>query len=105
MKGDTMKNVRKVKKLEPDEDGMLAEYDFSKSVPSNHYKKYREGVSITIYSPNKETVKKHLNTRATLIVLEPDVAKVFKNAESVNRALRNIIDSFPIRSVRKRKAA
>ena len=53
-----------------DED-MLPEYDFSGAVRGKHYQSYRKGTN--------------------LIVLEPDLAKVFKDSESVNHALRMLL--------------
>ena len=54
-----------------DED-MLPEYDFSGAVRGKHYQSYRKGTN--------------------LIVLEPDLAKVFKDSESVNHALRMLLN-------------
>ena len=48
------------------------EYDFSGAVRGKHHKAYREGTN--------------------LVLLDPDVAKVFKDSESVNRALRMLMD-------------
>ena len=47
---------------------MQAEYDFSRGVRGKHFRRYRRG--------------------ANVVVLEPDVAKVFSNAQSVNDSLR-----------------
>jgi hypothetical protein len=47
---------------------MRPEYDFSGAVRGKHHKRYLEGTNV--------------------VVLEPDVAKRFKNSESVNEALR-----------------
>ena len=47
---------------------MQAEYDFSSGVRGKHAGSYAQGTNI--------------------VVLEPDVAKVFPAAESVNRSLR-----------------
>lgn len=47
---------------------MLAEYDFSKGVRGKYAKRYAAGSNI--------------------VVLSPDVAKVFPDSESVNEALR-----------------
>ena len=55
-------------KREPDEDTMRAEYDFSSGVRGKHYEAYRRGTNV--------------------ILLEPDVAAVFKNSAAVNAALR-----------------
>jgi hypothetical protein len=50
---------------------MRAEYDFSGAIRGKYYKRYLESTNV--------------------VVLDPDVAKRFKNAAAVNEALR----SFP----------
>ena len=47
---------------------MIKEYDFIKSVRAKYSKKYKEGTNV--------------------VLLEADVAKVFKTSSSVNKALR-----------------
>ena len=49
---------------------MRKEYDFEKGVRGKYAKKYRAGTNI--------------------VLLDPDVAKVFKTPLSVNRALRSM---------------
>jgi hypothetical protein len=39
------------------------------------------------------------------VVLEPDVASVFDNSESVNQLLRSVIAALPGESTRKKKVA
>ena len=51
---------------------MRKEYDFSKGVRGKYAKKYREGNNI--------------------VLLDPDVAKVFKTPASVNQALRSVAE-------------
>jgi hypothetical protein len=51
---------------------MLPEYDFSKGVRGKYAKCYAEGTNV--------------------VVLSPDVAAVFPNAESVNKALRGLVE-------------
>ena len=48
------------------------EYDFSGGVRGKHYQAYKEGTNI--------------------VVLDPDVSKVFKDSESVNHALRMLLE-------------
>jgi hypothetical protein len=55
-------------KASPDEEGMLPEYDFSGGVRGEYAQQYAEGTNV--------------------VVLEPDVARVFPDADSVNHALR-----------------
>ena len=51
--------------------GMLDNYDFSKGIRGKYAKRYAEGTNV--------------------VVLAPDVAAVFPNAESVNEALRALV--------------
>jgi hypothetical protein len=55
-----------------DDDDMMPEYDFSDGVRGKHHDAYRKGTN--------------------LVLLEPDVAEVFKDSESVNHALRLLLD-------------
>jgi len=48
------------------------EYDFSAGVRGRHHEQYKAGTNV--------------------VFLDPDVAKVFKDSESVNRALRLLLD-------------
>jgi hypothetical protein len=50
------------------QDTMREEYDFSGGVRGKHYAAYRQGTN--------------------LVLLEPDVAKIFKDSATVNAALR-----------------
>ena len=48
------------------------EYDFSKGVRGKHYRAYKQGTNV--------------------VFLEPDIAEVFKDSESVNHALRMLME-------------
>lgn len=62
----------------PDLDEIGAEYDLTHSRPNPYAARYAEGTN--------------------LVRLDPDVAKVFPDSESVNRALRALIQIFEDRS-------
>jgi len=53
-------------------DEMLPEYDFSKGIRGKHHEAYKQGTNV--------------------VLLETDVAEVFKDSESVNHALRLLMD-------------
>ena len=53
---------------EHEPDTLREEYDFSGGVRGKHYQAYRQGTNV--------------------VLLEPDVAAIFKDAASVNAALR-----------------
>lgn len=56
----------------PEPEEMRPEYDIRGSVRGKYYERYRQGTNV--------------------VLLEPDVAAVFHDSESVNRALRMLID-------------
>lgn len=60
-----------MKRIQKDPD-MLEEYDFSKGIQGKYAKMYEEGTNI--------------------VVIEPDVAKVFPDHDSVNQALRSLAE-------------
>ena len=55
-----------------DTDDMRSEYDFSGGVRGKHHRAYREDTNV--------------------VLLEPEVARVFRDSGAVNRALRMLID-------------
>ena len=61
-----------MKKAPEKNNEMLREYDFSKGVRGKYARRYALGSNV--------------------VVLEPDVAKVFPNAEAVNSSLRSLAD-------------
>ena len=51
---------------------MQPEYDFSAGVRGKHYRAYQQETNV--------------------VLLEPDIAEVFKDSEAVNHALRMLLD-------------
>jgi len=60
-----------MKRLTKDKD-MLEEYDFTKGVRGKYAKRYAEGTNV--------------------VVIEPDIANIFPDHDSVNRALRSLAE-------------
>jgi hypothetical protein len=56
----------------PRDDDMSPEYDFSAGVRGKHHEQYKAGSNV--------------------VFLDSDVAEVFKDSESVNRALRLLLE-------------
>ncbi len=76
---------------EPDKDEMRPEYDFSDGVRGKHYRAYREGHTVTIHRSDGETETRHYAPEPGMVALDPDVQAYFPDSESVNRALRGLI--------------
>lgn len=74
-----MKNISKSKTKTKREDGLQAEYrfDYSKSKPNRFGTRIQPG--------------------AVAVLLDPDVARVFKSAETVNGVLRAVAAAMPRR--------
>ncbi len=62
---------------------MRKEYDFSGGVRGKYAKRYAEGSNV--------------------VVLDPDVARLYPDAESVNRALRAIAKAAPVQAEKREK--
>jgi len=60
-----------MKRLPKDKD-MLEEYDFSKGLRGKYAKSYAEGTNV--------------------VVIEPDIANIFPDHDSVNQALRSLAE-------------
>ena len=59
--------------VNPEEaEDMLPEYDFSQGVRGKHHEAYKAGTNV--------------------VFLDPDLAKVFKDSDSVNRVLRLLVN-------------
>ena len=65
-------NIMSLQTQPKDSDDMRPEYDFSQGVRGKHYKAYQAGTNV--------------------VFLDSDVACVFTDSESVNRALRLLLD-------------
>jgi len=65
------KSKNKTRSLGSDEDTMRPEYDFSKAVRGVTAARYAEGTNV--------------------VLLDPDVAKIFPDTRAVNEALRTIV--------------
>jgi hypothetical protein len=63
---------------------MRPEYNFRSGVRGKYVTRYREGTNV--------------------VVLDPDIAEAFPNAETVNRALRALLTVLPTRRARRTTA-
>ena len=72
---------------------MLPEYDFSKGERGKFHKPLSKGYSVTITHPDGTTTTEHYKLIAGAILLDPDVQVYFPDSESVNTALRALINT------------
>jgi len=67
----SMMSLSTTKRMQKDPD-MLEEYDFSKGVQGKYAQRYAEGTNV--------------------VVIDPDVAEIFPDHDSVNQALRSMAE-------------
>jgi len=75
-------STKKASKPAPDE--MRPEYDLRGGVRGKFFAEYQKGTNV--------------------VLLDPDVAKEFRDSEAVNRALRQFVDEHPSARATKRRA-
>ena len=78
-------------------DDMLPEYNFKgkKGVRGKYAKSLKQGYSIHVTNEDGTVTVKQFVLRENAIVLDPDVKVYFPDSESVNRALRSLIELIP----------
>ena len=80
---------------------MLPEYDFSGAERGKFAEAYRRGHKVIIHMADGTTEEHIYPGEECSVILEPDVHRFFPDSESVNKALRSLIDLIP----KKRKSA
>ena len=73
-------------------DDMRPEYDFSRAERGKFHKPLDQGYRVHIEQEDGATVVNHFTLAEGTVLLEPDVRAYFPDSESVNTALRSVID-------------
>ena len=82
----------KNEKHHPKDTEMREEFDFSGGVRGKHYQTYRQGHTVRIRKDDGTTPVQYFTQEDGAVMLDPDVKIHFPDAESVNKALRSLID-------------
>lgn len=97
-----MKTTKKKKSEE-----MRAEYDFSKAERGKFYRPLDKGYTVHIQKKDGTVEVTHYDLAEGTILLAPDVLEYFPDSESVNEALRSLIqlmDKMPAKKYRQRRS-
>ena len=78
-----------------EQDEMQPEYDFSGGVRGKHAAAFQRGYTVRVRKADGTTTEERYTPPPRTIVLDPDVFAYFSDAESVNRALRTLIELVP----------
>lgn len=97
-----MKTTKKKKNSE-----MRAQYDFSKAERGKFYRALDKGYSVHVTKKDGAVEVNHYMLAEGTVLLAPDVAEYFPDSESVNTALRSLIqlmDKVPARKYKSHKS-
>ena len=86
---------------------MRAEYDFSKAERGKFYRPLEKGYTVHVQKKDGTVEVKHYTLAEGTVLLAPDVAEYFPDSESVNEALRSLIqlmDKMPAKKYKQRKS-
>ncbi len=79
------------------DDGMLPEYDFRGGVRGKHFQAYQQGHVVEVHKADGTTETHSFKVEEGAVLLDPEVQKYFPDSESVNNALRKLIELIPHR--------
>lgn len=85
-------------KNQPNSDtDMLPEYDFrgKKGVRGKYFQASKKGHTVRVTEKDGTVVTQHFTLEDGAVLLAPDVRKYFPDSESVNDALRGLIQLIP----------
>ena len=97
-----MKTTKKKKN-----DEMRAEYDFSKAERGKFYRPLDKGYTVHVKKSDGTVVVNHYTLAEGTVLLAPDVLEYFSDSESVNEALRsliNLMDKVPARKYKTQRS-
>lgn len=83
---------------EPESEDILPGYDFETAVRGKHADGYRQGYKTTIRKVDGSIEEHDFTLPEGVVKPDPDVRAYFPDNESVNRALRGLIDLIPDRN-------
>jgi hypothetical protein len=83
------------KRKAKNQEEMLPEYDFSGGTRGKHARQYQSGHSVKVRKVDGTTSVQHFKLEDGAVVLAPDVREYFSDSDSVNQALRALIDLIP----------
>jgi hypothetical protein len=79
------------KHIQPVEDILRKEYDFSQAVRGQHYRPLHEGYTIKIHKADGTTEVQQVVFEPGTVRLDPDLQEYFPDSQAVNRTLRSLL--------------
>ena len=83
-------------------DDLLPEYDFTgkSGVRGKYYRDYQQGHTVRVYQEDGSVTVQYFTLEDGAVMLEPEIKQYFPDSESVNKALRSLIELIPSKTVK-----
>lgn len=81
----------------------LPEYDFTgkKGVRGKYYRAYQQGHTVRVIHDDGSVSVQYFTLEEGAVMIEPEIRKYFPDAESINKALRSLIDQIPNKTAKR----
>jgi hypothetical protein len=89
-------NTNQAKPMSQNDD-MLPEYDFTgkKGVRGKYFRAYQQGHTVKVHQEDGSVIVQYFTLEEGAVMIEPEIRQYFPDAESVNKALRSLIELIP----------
>jgi len=76
---------------------MLPEYDFTgrQGARGKYQRAYQQGHTVRVYQEDGSVTVQYFTLEDGAVMLEPEIKQYFPDSESVNKALRSLIELIP----------
>ncbi len=83
-------------------DDMLPEYNFTgrKGVRGKYHRAYQQGHTVRVYQEDGSVAMQYFTLEDGAVMIEPEIRKYFPDTESVNKALRSLIELIPAKAAK-----
>lgn len=84
-------------------DDMLPEYDLTgkKGVRGKYFRAYQQGHTVKIYQDDGSATVQYFTLEEGAVMIEPEIRQYFPDTESVNKALRSLIELIPAKAAKR----
>jgi hypothetical protein len=89
-------NINQAKSMS-NNDEMLPEYDFTgqQGVRGKYQRAYKQGHTVRVFQEDGSVTVQYFTLEDGAVMLEPEIKQYFPDSESVNKALRSLIELIP----------
>jgi hypothetical protein len=95
-------NTNQAKSMSKNDD-MLPEYDFTgkKGLRGKYFRAYQQGHTVKVNQEDGSVTVQYFTLEEGAVMIEPEIRQYFPDTESVNKALRSLIELIPSKAAKR----